>query len=388
MRTATDKTKVLTFDRLAVQYDGQEVGTLARTSDGLYPFEYASSWLATGFALNPLTLPLRKGVFMPKLDPLDGMFGVFEDSLPDGWGRLLVDRMLKSKQMLPHGVNKLARLAIVGSSGMGALNYVPTWELDASAHSNSSKNNLDQLAKDCASLLKNEDTDDLDEIFLLGGSSGGARPKILTKVEGEDWIIKFPSTYDPPNIGKQEYLYALCAQTCGVEFPEVRLFPSNLCSGYFGARRFDRGGTSNKLHMVSVAGLLETTHRTPNLDYHDLMKLTFILTKDYEELKRLYRLMCFNVFAHNRDDHSKNFSFLYNHETRTWTLSPAYDLTYSSSINGEHATTVAGNGKNPGMDDVLAIASMHDLSKTWARKTAETIKEEVQPLMKYHRVAR
>lgn len=84
------------------------------------------------------------------------------------------------------------------------------------------------------------------------------------------------------------------------------------------------------------------------------MQLTLLLTKSYEELEKLFRLMCFNVFAHNRDDHSKNFSYLY--KDGKWTLSPAYDLTYSNSIGGEHATTVNGNGASPGMKDILAVA--------------------------------
>ena len=131
--------------------------------------------------------------------------------------------------------------------------------------------------------------------------------------------------------------------------PETKLFPSKNCSGFFGVKRFDREKNSEnkikKIHMVSVSGLLETSHRIPNLDYDILMKLTLKLTNDFEEVKKMYRLMCFNIFAHNRDDHSKNFSFLYNEVKRKWELSPAYDLTYSNSIGGEHATTIAGNEK-------------------------------------------
>ncbi len=143
--------------------------------------------------------------------------------------------------------------------------------------------------------------------FSKGGSSGSARPKVLTRVKNEDWIIKFPS-YDDENIGKQEYDYALCARECGIDIEEVKLFPSKNCPGYFGTKRFDRKN-GKKVHMMSASGLLETSHRIPNLDYDILMKLTLKLTGSMEECEKLYRLMCFNVFAHNRDDHSKNFSF-------------------------------------------------------------------------------
>lgn len=127
--------------------------------------------------------------------------------------------------------------------------------------------------------------------------------------------------------------------------------------------------------MRSAAGILETSHRIPNLDYDLLMKLTLQLTKSMEECEKLYRLMCFNVFAHNRDDHSKNFTYLYKESEKRWVLSPAYDLTYSNSIGGEHATTINGNGVNPGMEDILAVAKRIGIDAARARKTATDIKE-------------
>ena len=134
--------------------------------------------------------------------------------------------------------------------------------------------------------------------------------------------------------------------------------------------------------MVSVSGLLETSHRIPNLDYELLMRLTMILTKDTTECKKLYRLMCFNVFAHNRDDHSKNFSYIYLEDEKRWVLSPAYDLTYSSSLNGEHATTINGNGVNPGIDDLLEVAKKAGLDIKAARTAAEDIMECVKENLK------
>ncbi len=176
--------------------------------------------------------------------------------------------------------------------------------------------------------------------------------------------------------------------------PETKLFPSKNCSGFFGVKRFDREKNSKneikKIHMVSVSGLLETSHRIPNLDYDILMKLTLKLTNDFEEVKKMYRLMyfeevkkmyrlmCFNIFAHNRDDHSKNFSFLYNEIKRKWELSPAYDLTYSNSIGGEHATTIAGNGKNPTIKDILKVAENIGLKKDESEKIALEIKKIVE----------
>ena len=361
--------------KLNVFYHDIPVGTLALYQNRLAAFEYDKEWISSGFSISPFSLPLEPKVFMPKQDPFDGLFGVFADSLPDGWGRLLVDRLLRRNGIDPELIGNLDRLAIVGDSGMGALTYRPVIKLNESDKMLS----YDEIARECKRILHDDASGDLDFLFAKGGSSGGARPKILTKVDGEEWIIKFPSTQDKSDIGRQEYDYALCAVECGIQMEEVRLFPSEICCGYFGVKRFDRSGPEgmNRLHMLSVSGMLETSHRIPNLDYDLLMRLTLQLTKDMGECMRLFRLMCFNVFAHNRDDHSKNFSYLYLENERRWTLAPAYDLTYSYSIGGEHATTVHGNGRDPGMKDVLAVAGQIGLNGREARMAAEEIREIV-----------
>lgn len=198
---------------------------------------------------------------------------------------------------------------------------------------------------------------------------------------GENGIIKFPSSYDSPSIGLQEYEYSLCAKKCGIEMSDTQLFDSKTCAGYFGTKRFDRKNDGSRIHMVSVSGLLETSHRYPNLDYNQLMKLTQILTKDIREVKKLYDLMCFNVYAHNRDDHSKNFSFLYNADENRWILSPAYDLTYSSSQSGEHATTVNGEGRSPETSDILHVARKAGIDAVYAKNRANEIKETVTTML-------
>ena len=370
------------IDKIKVLYHGMTVGTLAYYKGYQTAFQYDKEWLVHGFSISPISLPLQNKLFVAKYEPFTGLWGVFADSLPDGWGRLLVDRMLVKNNMVPAKVASLERLAIVGSSGMGALTYEPEFKMEQE------KNNmdLDSLAASCKNLLTTEYTDNLDELFRLGGSSGGARPKILTSIDGEDWIVKFPSSTDSHDIGKQEYDYFQCARKCGIEMADSKLLPSKNCEGYFATKRFDRMGRE-RLHMVSVSGLLETSHRIPNLDYNILMKLASYITKSELELKKLYRLMCFNVFAHNRDDHSRNFSFLYNSKEKRWTLSPAYDLTYSNSFGGEHATMVNGNGINPSIEDLLAVAQKVSLSKKWAQESAIEIREIVQEnLTKYIKI--
>ena len=364
---------------LQVFYNEKKVGTLALMKNNIVAFEYDSNWITNGFSISPFSLPLKKQVFIPRIDPFDGLYGVFSDSLPDGWGRLLVDRMLNSQNINPREISQIDRLAIVGETGMGALSYKPEYNL---LEDKDYQEDYDNLALSCKKILNTEYSADLDKLFKLGGSSGGARPKILTKIDNEDWIIKFPSSLDDSNIGRLEYLYSVCAKKCKIDMPETKLFPSKISSGYFGIKRFDRKklstGAIRKLHMISVSGLLETSHRIPNLDYNDLMQLTLNLTKSFEEVEKLFRLMCFNVFSHNRDDHSKNFSFIYNEDLNKWELSPAYDLTYSYSINGEHATTINGNGVNPGLTDILKVAEKIGLDKKKAEKIAIEIREIVK----------
>lgn len=368
---------------LSVIYHGRKVGTLALYQNYIAAFEYTDEWLAEGFSISPFSLPLKKKVFMPKPDPFEGLCGVFADSLPDGWGRLLVDRLMLKNHLNPHEMGCLDRLAIVGCSGMGALTYEPEQKLEKQ----DSDLSLDAIAEECAVLLNTEFSEKLDALFALGGSSGGARPKILTSIDDDDWIIKFPSAGDSPDIGQQEYDYAICARECGIQMEEVRLFASERCAGYFGTKRFDRVHNNNmkeRIHMISVSALLETSHRVPNLDYDLLMKLTLQLTKDITECEKLFRLMCFNVFAHNRDDHSKNFSYLYLEKEERWILSPAYDLTYSNSIGGEHATTVHGNGVNPDMDDIMQVAKMIGIQNGKAKSIANNVKECVHEYLKQY----
>lgn len=358
-----------------VFFHGKKVGSMKLYKDRFAAFEYDKEWLAEGFSISPFSLPLEQKVFIPKIDPFEGLFGIFADSLPDGWGRLLVDRLMLQEHINPQEVGNLNRLAIVGASGMGALTYEPDYHLETV----SSELNLDKIAEECSNMLKTDYSERLDELFRMGGSSGGARPKILTQIDKEEWIIKFPSSVDKTYIGRQEYEYSVCAKKCGIPMEETRLFPSEKCDGYFGTRRFDRytdiNGNCQRRHMISVSALLETSHRIPNLDYDILMKLTWELTKDFTEIEKLYRLMCFNVFAHNRDDHSKNFTFIYDEEEHKWKLSPAYDLTFSYSIGGEHATTVHGNGSNPGLKDVLAVAQQIGMNERKAKIIAEEIRE-------------
>ena len=134
--------------------------------------------------------------------------------------------------------------------------------------------------------------------------------------------------------------------------------------------------------MLTAAALLELDFEQPSLDYHSLMKLTKILTRDNtEDIENMFRRMCFNVFAHNRDDHSKNFTYLYDEEKDSWRLSPAYDLTYSSTYYGEHTTMVDGNGRNPGMKEIVNVGVQAGMNPDVCIGIANEIKKVVTQIL-------
>jgi len=299
---------------------------------------------------------------MAKRTPFNGGFGVFADSLPDGWGNLILDRYLKSKGIDPAKLTVLQRLALVGSTGRGALEYQPDYsELTADEIID-----FDYLAAEVQKILASDYAgSSLDTLYKYGGSPGGARPKVFVTIDGKEWLVKFKALTDPENIGIIEYEHSLLAKKCGINMPETRLFEGK----YFGVERFDRTLTG-KIHTVSAAGLLNADYRIPSLDYLDLLKLCHILTKNMEEVEALFRIMAFNVAIKNRDDHAKNFSFqLIDGE---WKLSPAYDLLPSGGFNGFHTTTVNNTGE-PTVSDMMSVAEKIRLNKQRAKEIIQTI---------------
>jgi serine/threonine-protein kinase HipA len=319
-------------------------GLLALGPDRFCVFEYNKEWLQTGFSLSPFYLPLKAGLATARATPFNGSFGVFYDSLPDGWGKLLMDRWLRKQGIDPFSISVLDRLAFVGSNGMGALSYQPDQSLGVPVQ----QHPLDYYAAEVEKVLQNEKSTALDELLKTAGSSAGARPKVMVNIDDKDWLVKFSALYDPPDIGRVEYEHSLMARRCGIEMPETRLFQEK----YFGVRRFDRDG-SRRFHVHSAAGLLYASHRLPSLDYSGLMKATLALTRDMSEAEKMFRLMVFNVLIGNRDDHARNFSFIY--LNNTWKFSPAYDLLPSEGFGGQHTTTVNGKG-NPGLNDCMEVA--------------------------------
>ena len=349
-----------------------KVGTIALTNDNRVAFQYAEEWIEKGFSINPFKLPFSRQLFFATSPYFKGLFGVFADSLPDSYGELLLERYLKSKNINVNELTCLDRLAYVGSSGMGLLEYIP----DLSVESDRSNIDFDLIQKECNDLLNSKEVENINELYSLGGSSGGTRPKSLIKYEDEDYIVKFSSRFDPKNIAELEYKYMSLAREAGINIPEIKLITSNSGNKYFLIKRFDRCG-NKKIHMISAAALLEVDFKAPSLDYNELIKLTRVLTNNDDDVLEMFRRMVFNVLIDNQDDHTKNFTFIYDDTNKTYRLSPAYDITPGRTYYGEHTTSINGKGKNITDDDMLKVAINNkidiDIAKNIINKCKDVI---------------
>lgn len=347
-----------------------KVGELVYSNKKIY-FQYDNKFLDESINISPLTLPFNNKIYSNNTE----LHGVFKDSLPDGWGRLLINRYFTKNKI--ENVNELDYLAFVGLNGFGALEYEPC---NTDLEMNIININLDILAEESIEILNNSNYF-ADDLLKLNGSSGGARPKITVKLNekniisdvGKDYIIKFKSTVDDNDIGLKEYTYSIIAKKSNIEMSNTLLIPSRKCSGYFATKRFDRND-KQKLHLHSVAGLLNIDFITDFVDYIDILKLTKLLTKDFNEVLKMFRLMCFNAITNNKDDHTKNFSFLLNAKNE-WKLSPAYDLTYSNGINGEHTTTINSKGKDINETDLIKVGKLFDIPQKTTKEIIELIKD-------------
>lgn len=336
--------------KIMVSLGGRTVGTLQMTPErDRCVFEYDKDWIAYGYSISPWELPLQTGLIYSREGSFGGGFAAFEDSMPDGYGLYLIDRMLRREGSSLDQLSPLQRLSLVGSCGMGALCYKPAASNKyVSAITDDDFDRLQQKALDVLS-----ERNDVDASFLYYNSnnSGGARPKAVYKAaNGSSWIVKFRHTYDPSDIGKTEYLYMLTAQKCGIDIPEIRLIDDR----YFSIKRFDVK-EGKRVHTLTAAALLQSDFRSQGIDYINLLALTGYLTQDPVQVEQMFRRMVYNIVCDNKDDHAKNFSFLC--EDGRWRLAPAYDITYSpEGTRGEHATSIKYSG-SPSIEDVISVGT-------------------------------
>ena len=353
---------------LRVMIGNGEIGRLREESGKCY-FAYSTEWMEHGFSISPRSLPLGDRLFTGRRDRFEGLFGVFADSLPGGWGMLTAVKTLWKRGISYFDLNPLEKLTYIGDGGLGALSYVPSecdWEYG-------DVDDLDRLCSECMTVAE-EDDGNLDEIFRRAGSTGGARPKINLRSGKEDWIVKVRERNDPPSIGRMEYEYNLAAKACGIDVPDVRLMDSDICDGYFASRRFDRIGDT-RIHMISLGGLLEVPSDMPLLDYISFLQATRYITGSQREVVKAFRLSCFNILAGNCDDHLKNFSYLYDPERQRYILSPAYDLTRTPGMK-EHHMTCMGNPM-PGKVELMALADRMNIRKRDAQEIIDLTEDVV-----------
>lgn len=356
---------MIDLQQIEVWMHGRQVGRLALTPQRpqTCAFEYSPEWLQEGFSISPFELPLTPGLKIAPYKPFDGHFGVFADSLPDGWGQLILHRHLAQQGINSFSLTPLQQLCLVGANGRGALEYKP----DEAIRTTSEYMSLSQIAAESFAILQDDNYmgEHIDELLQRGGSPGGARPKIFLKQDGEEWLVKFRARSDKKNIGREEYRYSLLAKQCGVEMPETRLFENQ----WFGVKRFDRVGDQKK-HVVSAAGLLQADYQVPSIDYYHLFNISARLSHSVEELWKIYRLMCFNVIIGNRDDHAKNFAFIYDD---AWRFAPAYDL-LPCGAGGDYHTTSVNDNPLPCRADILALAERVGLDGKQASSIFDELK--------------
>jgi serine/threonine-protein kinase HipA len=344
------------------------VGRLALVN-GVAAIGYEESFRTGGLAINPYDQmpPDGRAIFAKNPRAFDSLHGVFADSLPDAWGEILMRRRAERAAISYQSLTVLDRLAAVGRSGMGALTYEPEVELPGS---DATPVDLDALSADATAILEGRAGDLLDQLVRLGGSSGGARPKLFVGLDVNDnviageatlptnfkhWLVKFRAPGDFVDAGRVEAAYADMARAAGLDISPTKLIESPKGPGYFATRRFDRD-RNMRFHVLSFAGMLDTEWQVPTIDYGDALSLVRLITAREEDVERMVRRMFFNVVAHNRDDHAKQHAFIMD-SAGGWRLAPAYDLTFSNGPGGEHFLAVAGHGKDVPKKRLLEVAA-------------------------------
>ena len=356
---------------VSVMYHGRKVGTLSMGNRSNCQFEYDNDWLSDGFSISPLQLPLKAGLFTADYQPFNGNFGVFEDSLPGGYGEYLLRKVLKKSGVDPQGLTPVQWLSIVGNSGMGALCYLPETKLQQE----DSQRSFDEMQQIALDVLSERTEENADMLYFKSGNSGGVRPKAIFSDADGHWLVKFRHTYDPKNIGQLEYDYNKVARQCGIDVPEFKLIEGK----YFAVRRFDIENDV-RLHVATASALLNEPITPPKMEYHNLLQLTGYLTQSPKAVEQQFRRMAFNVFAHNMDDHARNFSFIC--RDGKWSLAPAYDLTNDATL-GEHASTINFKGL-PSDEDMITVGMNIRMSRERCQQIIEEVREGTRELKKYY----
>jgi serine/threonine-protein kinase HipA len=351
--------------------DGSQVlvGRLAQNAHTVY-FQYDADYLADHPSLSPFTLPFASALSPAPKTPHYGLHGVFADSLPDGWGLLLMDRVFRQHGIDPQQLTVLDRLAYVGAHGMGALTYAPVAALlDTTV---ATATDITALGQHAVQVFDGQTQDVLAALAQAGGS-GGARPKALIYRDTQQpqhaatlplaglqpWLVKFTSQHLPlgHDEGLCEAAYLTMAAAAGIEVPTWQLFESPR-QAWLGLARFDCNPAvwNGRYHMHTLCGLLDADFRQPSLDYEYLIKASQVLCNNPAVGRRQFVRALFNLFAANQDDHTKNWSFLMD-DAGQWQPAPFYDVTFSPNPHQEHSTAFMGYGKQPPLKVIQKLAT-------------------------------
>lgn len=374
--------------KVQVRYEGWGenwlLGTLADDGQHLL-FEYSAQALNEGLDLSPRHLPLQKqalGNFPRHLERLPGLFA---DSLPDGWGMLLMDKLFRKQGLQPEQCSPLDRLSFIGHRGLGALTYEPDTQGDVLPDTV----DLFALANETALVLQGEDTQTLQKLAMLGGSPQGARPKVLVFYDpvtsristtpmssGSGWLVKFQALGEHKEVCAVEAFYAQLASACGLDVPTTRVFDLSPQQAALGIERFDLAqGLRVPIH--SLAGFLHADFRIPSaVDYTTFLRATRMITRDEREVQKAFERAVFNVLFHNRDDHAKNLAYRMDAQ-RHWKLAPCFDLTYSEGPGGEHQMDVCGEGLNITRSHLTKLAQQGGLDARWSAQRLDAMLEVV-----------
>ena len=323
-------------------------------------FRYSPEFLEDpkAFPLDPLHLPLLAGSFDADR-PHAGVHGVFEDSLPDDWGRRLMARRYRlgrAEQRVP------SLLLLLGNQGLGALIYTeqgrpPSLSIGVSCHHLSELALLaEKFEKDPTAIAD----DELALLFQAGSSPGGARPKALVADKDQDYLAKFASTKDSLDVVSLEAATMELARRAGIETAETSLLPlgSRKC---LLVKRFDINVAGGRNHLISLQSLLKAEGYY-NISYRDLAGvIKHVSAAPQRDLHMLYRQMVFNVMIGNTDDHLKNFCML--HDSLGWRLSPAFDLAPNIGFNQEHVLRIGLTNRPSDIETIIAEAKYFGIKR-------------------------
>lgn len=355
--------------------------------------------------LSPFSFAMDGGLKLGDPTEFDGLLGVFADSLPDGWGRLLVDREAEARGFRRSDLSPVDRLAVVGRGGMGALDFEP----EADTVTRHPGTDLSELADAAARVLGEADAPRLCDALSLRaalGGSGGARPKIVCQIEENvgdaarlrpatapidpdfgHWLVKFPTRDDGLDAARIEAAYADMAGAAGISIPETKLVRALDDRWFFAIRRFDRevltdqdGPRLRRRHRLSASGALESEPNKFAFDYGTLLSWVWKLTRSEPQVEEMFRRAAFNAMAHNRDDHGRQHSALLDIDgfgQWRWQLSPAYDLTPSDGPAGEHSLAINGAGRDVERSHLRALAATSPLRKDRVDDILDQVAEAV-----------